>query len=198
MSKKRIVGIDPGSSICGVVVLDDNQITGAFNWTIPVLWSKISQFLIHPNLTVVVEDIRPYSVQLMPQVIETCKLIGVIEDRLKNWAGINVELIPRGEVQRWAFESFNVTCMRLINKKIDKKMFLCCDVKTKELLWLDANGKPRRKGSFIYIDDKIMTEVMKEMYGIPMPKPGDGYKFGLKNHSWQALAVASLYSSRCK
>jgi hypothetical protein len=197
MSKKRIVGIDPGSSMCGVVILDDNAITGAFNWSIPVLWSKISNFLVHSNLTVVIEDIRPYSLKLTPQVIDTCKLIGEMVFRLRIVAGIDVVLIPRGDVKKWVFDTFGDVAIAAIKKKVDKKMFLSCDVVSKEIVWVDTNGRKRRKENFTQVDDRVVTEAMKFLYKIPPPKPGDGYKFGLKDHSWQALALANLYKSRC-
>lgn len=198
MSKKRIVGVDPGSNMCGVVILDDNDITGAFNWSIPVLWSKISNFLVHPNLTVVIEDIRPYSLQLTPHVIDTCKLIGEMKFRLDVMAGVHVELIPRSDVKKWVFDTFTEVSVAAIRKKTDKKMFLSCDVLSKELVWLDTNGKKKRKENFTQVDDRVVTEAMKHLYNIPVPKPGDGYDYGLKDHSWQALALANLYKSRCQ
>lgn len=195
-SKKRIVGIDPGSNMCGVVILDDNTITGAFNWSIPVLWDKITPFLIHPNCRVIVEDIRPYSLQLTPHVIETCKLIGELVYRLRIECGFDVYLVPRSNVKKWVFDTFTELAVSLIKKKVDKKMYLSCDVKTRELLWLDESGKQRRKENFTQINDKIVTEAMKELYSIPMPNPGDGYRFGLKDHSWQALALVSYFSRK--
>lgn len=188
------MGIDPGSSVCGVVVLDDGEIAGAFNWSIPVLWCKISNFLIHPNISVVVEDIRPYSLQLTPQVIDTCKFIGELVYRLRIEAGLNVELLSRSEVKKWAFDTNPTLAASLIKAKVDKKMFMACDLKTREELWVDTFGKGRRKESFVQINDRIMTELMKYLYGIPKPKAGSGYKFGLKEHSWQALALASCFS----
>lgn len=192
------MGIDPGSSVCGVVVLDDNAIAGAFNWSIPVLWGKISNFLIHPNLTVVIEDIRPYSVKLTPQVIDTCKLIGELVYRLRLEAGLNVILVPRGDVKKWVFDSFTDLAVAAIKKKVDKKMFMSCLIDTREIFWADANGKARRKENFTQVDDRVVTECMKVLYKIPAPKPGDGYKYGLKDHSWQALAAASYVSGSDK
>jgi hypothetical protein len=70
-------------------------------------------------------------------------------------------------------------------------------VKTKELIRVDCAGKQKRKSSFIHVDDRVVTEAMKHLYKIPLPKAGKGYQFGLQTHSWQALAVATyfLYSS---
>jgi hypothetical protein len=117
--------------------------------------------------------------------------------RLRIETGYDVELVSRAEVKKWVFDTFTDVCVAAIRKKVDKKMYLCCDLSTKELVWLDAFGKSRRKENFTQVDDKVVTEAMKFLYKIPTPKPGDGYKFGLKDHSWQALALANLYKSRC-
>jgi hypothetical protein len=91
-----------------------------------------------------------------------------------------VELIPRSAVKRWCFEQFPEICTPIIDAKIRKKGQV--SVKTGEF----------RVGSFVYVDDKTVIECMKSLYKIPLPKSGKGYDYGLKTHSWQALAVASL------
>jgi hypothetical protein len=50
-----------------------------------------------------------------------------------------------------------------------------------------------RKASFVYVDDRMVQLAMIKNYDIPIPKAGSGYDFGLKEHSWQALAVATVY-----
>lgn len=191
--KKRTVGIDPGDTLCGIVILDDRQIVKAFNLRHPQFWSEITHFLIHPNCTIVFEDIKPYSMLLTPQVIDTCKFIGEAVFRIRNNCNVTVELVSRSEVKKWVFDTFPQICIEKVNKKLDKKIFLSCDIKTREILMLDAKGRPKRKPSFIHVDDRIVTAAMKELYEIPMPPPGQGYKFGLKDHSWQALAAASWF-----
>ncbi len=178
----RIIGIDPGTT-CGIVVLDGGQITSVLNITSDIMLSKVSHFLIHPKCTVVVEDIRPYSLRLTPQVIDTCKFIGELNYRLKTWSGAIVEYVVRNHVKKWCFDSFPDVCLPRIRKKIEKKMFVNKD--TGEF----------RKPSFVFVDDKMVTESMKELYKIPVPKSGYGYQFGLKEHSWQALAVASYWDA---
>ena len=166
-----------------MVVLDDGHITGAWNLEHPVFYSKLAFFLLHKHCRVVIEDIRPYSLRLTPQVVETCKFIGEAVYRLRIEAGADVELVSRFEVKRWVFETFPHICSPFIKKKIEKK-----DQRT-------SSGEYRTP-SFVYVDDKIVMEAMKFYYKIPQPPPGSGYMYGLKNHSWQALALASLHQSR--
>lgn len=150
------------------------------------VWSNIQYFLLHQELTVVIEDIRPYSLRLTPQVIETCKWIGEAVFRLKSGSNAIVELIVRSEVKKWCFDTFPDVCLPLIEKKILKKGYINRET-----------GAPR-KPSFIFVDDKIVTECMKVNYKIPMPKSGFGYQFGLKEHSWQALAIAAVFEAKGK
>ncbi len=178
----RIIGIDPGET-CGIVVLDGGHITSVFNIMSNIMLTKVTNFLIHPKCTVVIEDIRPYSLRLTPQVIWTCKFLGELNFSLKTWSGANVEYVTRNHVKKWCFDNFPEVCIPRIEKKILKKGFI-----KKE------TGEPR-KPSFVFVDDKIVTECMKVKYEIPAVKPGFGYQFGLKEHSWQALAVASYWDS---
>lgn len=191
--KKILVGIDPGSSICGVCFLEGNQIIEAFNLEYSVLWNKIKEYYVKYGLSIIIEDIRPYSMRLTPQVIDTCKMIGEMVYRLKAEFKITPVLVSRAEVKKWVFDAFPAVCGVLIEKKIDKQMFLACRLEDREPVWVDTNGKSRRKQSFIFVDDRIVVESMKWLYGIEMPPPGYGYKFGLKDHSWQALAAVSFF-----
>ena len=186
----RIIGIDPGSSICGVVVLDDNRIIYAANVKKDDLLVKITHFLLHRSCIVVIEDLKPYSLRLTPQVIDTAKFIGEAVYRLKIGCSANVALISRFEVKKWVFDAFQSVTIPLINKKVGKKVYLACNIDTKEEILI---GK--RKASFVYVDDKIVTEAMKHYYNIPMPPPGSGYLYGLKDHSWQALALATYFKT---
>lgn len=179
----RIIGIDPGET-CGIVVLDGGHITSVFNIMSNIMLTKVTNFLIHPNCTVVIEDIRPYSLRLTPQVIWTCKFIGEVAYRLKNEAGAIVEFAARNEIKKWCFDAFPEVCLPRIEKKILKLGLV-----KKE------TGEPR-KPSFVFVDDKIVTESMKVLFSIEQPKAGYGYQFGLKDHSWQALATAAYYQRK--
>jgi hypothetical protein len=192
----RIIGIDPGSEESGMVVLDGCNIV-AFNLTNVVqLYDKITNYSICNDLTIVIEDIKPYSLRLTPQVIDTCKFIGELVYRLRIDAGLNVVMISRYEVKKWCFDTFPGVCLPIIDSKIEKKMFDACDLKTRELIRVDCNGRSKRKASFVFVDDKVVTECMKHKYKIPLPKAGKGYQFGLQTHSWQALAVASFFKQQ--
>ena len=180
MNNQRIIGVDPGSDGCGMVVLDNGYIIGAFNVKNGHFYSKITNYLLHPNCVVVIEDIRPYSVRLTMQVIDTAKWIGEAVYRLKCEAGANVVLVTRSQVKKWCFDTFPQVCLPIIEGKIDKKGYI-----------LESGEK--RKPSFVFVDDKVVTECMKDLYKIPLPKSGKGYLYGLIKHSWQALAVSSFY-----
>jgi hypothetical protein len=192
---KRIIGVDPGSDSCGVTILDEGKISMAVNATIPEFWDIASKNANNDNVIFVIEDIKPYSVQLMPQIISTCKFIGEAVYRLKYLMGAKVQLITRYEVKKWVFDSFKSVCEPLVDKKILKKAFRSCDISTKEEVLMSSDGSrwKGRKASFVYVDDKIVMQAMKHLYNIPMPPPGSGYEYGLKDDSWQALAVASFY-----
>lgn len=180
MSVRRIIGIDPGNVICGMAVLDDGQITAAFNVEHLVLWNKVTEFLIHPNCTVVLEDIRPYSLALTPQLIDTIKFIGEATDRLRIACGRNLQLHPRSAVKKWVFDAFPAVVTPLIDARIEKKGFR--NKETGEF----------RKASFNYVNDRAIVEAMKYLYKIETPKAGKSYAFGLKDHNWQALGIASF------
>jgi hypothetical protein len=178
-----------------MVVLDNGYITAAFNVNTEQFYNKVTNYLLHRSCIVVIEDIAPYSLRLMPQVIDTCKWIGEAVYRLKNEAGANVELVPRSLIKKWVFDSFGEVCIPIIDKYIEKKAVLACDLVTKEEIKLFQDGREwkKRKGSFVYVNDKVVMEAMKYLYKIPLPPKGQGYKFNLKDDSWQALSLASYF-----
>lgn len=191
---KRIIGIDPGKT-CGMTVLDGGEIAAVFNIISFNLYDKITKYLLHPDCYVVMEDIRPYSTPLTPQVIDTAKFIGEACYRLQDALGKPVILMPRSEVRQWVYDTYPDVCIPLVKKKMLKKVFDACDIATKESLRVYGDGEmwKERKGSFVYVDDKIVTEAMKSHYKIPQPPPGSGYQYGLKDDAWQSLAVATCY-----
>jgi hypothetical protein len=177
-----------------MVVLDYPNIIGAFNLPNDELFSKITNYLYSSNCTIVLEDIRAYSGQLTPNVIDTCKFIGEAVYRLKTSAGLNLELIPRHFVKKWVFDNFQELVVPLVEKKMRKKVFTACDLRTREEVevWGDGKLYKTRKASFVYIDDIMVTESMRELYKIE--KVGKGRRNnGIKSHAWQALAVATYY-----
>ena len=50
-----------------------------------------------------------------------------------------------------------------------------------------------REPSFNYVDDRIVSAAMKELFNIKTPKPGKKTEHGLlrNSHAWQALSVAA-------
>lgn len=191
---ERVIGIDPGSEESGMVVLDGYDIIGAYNLKNDYnLFDKVTNFSIHKPLTVVIEDIKPYSLKLMPQVIDTCKFIGEAVFRLKTHCGLNVIMVDRYRVKRWVFDAFPEVCLPIIDGKIEKKIFDACNVETRELVRINDKGMTKRKASFHYVNDKVVMEAMKHLYKIPLPPPGKGYQYGLQSHSFQALAVATCF-----
>ena len=194
MIKSRIIGIDPGSNGSGIVLLEDGMIKCSANLTNMQLYEKITSWLIYSSVTVVVEDLAAYSLRLTPQVIDTAKFIGELNYRVKNDAGANVVLLPRSAVKKWCFDYFNDICIPLIDDKMGKKLFEACDLATREDVRVDNNSRSKKKASFIWVDDKIVTECMKAYYKISLPAAGKGYEYGLKTHGWQALACATCWS----
>jgi hypothetical protein len=181
----RIIGIDPGSELSGMCVLDNGNIISAFNVTKEQLYCKLSNLLIHSSVTVVIEDLAPYTLRLTPSVIDTAKLIGELVYRLKIEISVYVELIPRSEVKKWVFDAVPEVCLPIINKKIEKKG------------QVSKNGE-FRKPSFVYVDDNIVAKAVRYKRKIPLPKAGNGYEHGLQKHSWQALAVADCFLAKCQ
>ena len=180
MQEKRIIGIDPSNQECGIVVLDKGQITTAFNINSELFWNKITNFLVHRDFSVVIEDLRPYTTRLTQQVIDTAKFIGVAEYRLKCEVGANTQFVARNEVKKWCFDTFPHVCVPIIDKVIERK-----DYRNKD-------GE-LRKASFVYCNDSVIQKCMVDYYQIPFPKAGKGYLHGLKSHSWQALALATMF-----
>lgn len=125
------------------------------------------------------------------QTIETAKLIGELKYRLKNELYVDFILIPRFDVKRWVFNTFPELVLDRINKKIEY-----LDIQGQRL----GRKRYRRKkdgelykATLHYVDDRIVIAAMKEYWKLKTPKPGKSNEFGLKSHSWQALAVGTTY-----
>lgn len=191
---QKIIGIDPGNQQSGMVVLDGSNIVEAFNLNNKYeFYNKVKKFSIYSNINIIIEDIKPFTLQLTPQVIDTCKFIGEAVYRLKNEFKLNVTMISRYEVKKWIFDTFPDVVIPIIDRKMNRKLFEACDLNTREVVKIDNYSREKRKASFVYVDDRIVIHAMKHLYNIPTPKPGKKYDCGLQNHSWQALAVASYF-----
>ena len=139
---------------------------------------------------VVIEDIFPFSNRLTPSVIDTCKLIGELTYRFNTTENISVKLIPRNTVRNWIFK----TVPDVVTPRVIKKM-VALDAR---IVKNGGKGLRNKEGKFYdphfkFVDDRTVIAALKSIYNIPTPKPGKPNIFGLKNHSWQALAAASFY-----
>ena len=79
--EKIIWGIDPGSAVCGVCELRSGVIGNCFECEPREVYKRIMALSGANSITVVIEDIFPYSLRLTPAVIDTCKLIGELTYR---------------------------------------------------------------------------------------------------------------------
>ena len=145
------------------------------------------------KVTVVIEDIFPYSLKLTPAVIDTCKLIGELTYRFKKCRQVSsIELVARNSVKKWVFDTVPEVCLPRIAKKIDAKHTKNLSKGLKGLTKLDGE---MRKPSFNWVDDRIVKEAMKIIHDIPEPLPGKSNIYGIKkdSHVWSALAVCSFF-----
>lgn len=168
----KLIAIDPGSSKSGLVCVID----GSVKWSDVVENGEVLKSIPDPSYTVIIEDFRPYSVKITTQAIDTCKFIGELKYRLESEIKVKVVLVSRFAVKKWVFDKFASVSWPLIIEKMKKRA---------------SKGKP----SFLWVDDAIVRECMKDLYKLEKPKAGASYRYGLKSHSFQALAVASFYSS---
>lgn len=186
----RVIGIDVGSSISGVCVLDCGQIVIGFNCENDNLIGRIMEYTKKRDTIVLIEDIRPYDNKLSLQVIDTCKFIGELVYRLKVELSLPYRLIPRSYVKKWIFDAFTLICNDRIKKKILYRHE--SNIKKGKKGLINKDGE-MRKPSFIWVDDRIIVACMKDYWQIPTPKPGKKSLFGLKDHSWQALALNTSF-----
>lgn len=179
----RLIGVDPGSAV-GVCVIDSGRIISAFEVSKDDFWSKMTSLSLSNNLIFAVEDIKPYSLPLNPNVIETCKWIGEAVYRLKNGCGGEIEMVSRFQVKKWCFDTFPDICLPLIDAKIAKGA-----LKGK---YISKKTGENRPASFHFVDDRIVTKCMTKLWNLEAGKQGKKSPLGLKSHSFQALAVASF------
>jgi hypothetical protein len=102
-----------------------------------------------------------------------------MEYRLEK-AGISFKLIPRNTIKKWIFDSFPTVVIPRIDKEIR-----CRGHKKKDGDYFAASSR--------FVNDRMVIAAMKKEWSIPDPKPGRTNKYGLKDHSWQALALVSYY-----
>lgn len=196
-----LISIDVGSDISGICVISNEVIIECVNLSNELVCDKIKEYYVKYTVLVVIEDIRAYSGKLSQDVIDTCKFIGEVCYRLRIELKIDFKLYPRSKVRKWVFDAYGDICVEQINKKIQ---YLDDYGKRKNDELVAAGKKPKyrrymtkegvlRKASFNYVDDRIIIGVMKKLWKIPEPKPFKSNIYGLKDDSWQALALGSYY-----
>jgi hypothetical protein len=131
--------------------------------------------------------------RLTPEVIDTCKFIGQLCWRLLPSGFIDeVIMVPRNTVKKWVFDNYK----KIISGRVDKRMAaIDANRISKGKKGLKNMKGQMRAASFHYIDDRAVVAAMKYRYRIPDPKPGKSNRYGLRAHSWQALAAATMWSS---
>ena len=185
-TKRILVGVDPGETHSGVAIVENGAIQKGINISNFLLIDFISSLKNScDSFLVIIEDMRPYNMRISDNVINTIKFIGQIEWRLSSM-GIEFRLFPRWEIKQWVFERYPEMAKEEVVKKIE---YLAATMERK-------NGGipvPRRRPSFVYINDRIVEKAIKMWWSIKKPKVGQSTPFGLKTHSWQGLAMITFY-----
>jgi len=186
MKNTILVGVDPGSEKSGIVVLTQKGIREGTNIGNESVFdyiltekSKCDSFML------VIEDMRPYNMRITDEVIQTIKYLGQLEWRL-NEANIAYTLIPRWQIKQWVFLQFRTMAEPEIVKKIEAS--------NRRKLAANLPLSRKQQPTFVFVDDRIVQKAMRIHWGIKKPtKVGQKAAFNLKDHSWQALGLASYY-----
>jgi hypothetical protein len=187
----RIIGLDLGIETHGLAVVNDGIIEYACNCDSDRLWHILTDFMLRGVEAIVIEDLAAYTGRLTPQVIDTAKFIGMAVYRIQCGYSGEVALVKRSSVKKWVFETYHSIIYPLCQIKADKGA-------NKRAAKNGDSSVTYKTASFIYVDDRMVQIAMIEHYGIPKPKPGDGYEYGLREHSWQALAVATVWQKKSR
>lgn len=180
MEEITLVAIDPGAELSGLVVLRYGQIVKAGNLENRLLFNIMLEYeTTNVPLFVLIEDMAAYEARLSPDFIKTCKWIGRLEYWLES-RNIAYRLIPRSSVKVWVYNTYPEISIPRIEKEI-----ICRDKKNKD----GSYCKP----SFKYVNDRVVEAAMKYKWAIPRARRGRPNEYGLKTHSYQALALAECY-----
>jgi hypothetical protein len=191
---RRIISVDPGNVISGFCMIENGQIAFAANLPNQFVIPKIAEFIQNAAYTVIIEDVRPYGTRLTEQLLDTAKFIGELCYRL---IGLKVvpELIPRWEVKKWVFDTYNSEVLPYVKKKILAEHKKRVKKHNEDPKKKEEYSKPVPIPTWVCVDDRAVILAMKKMWHIPTPKPGKTNKYGINAHSWQALALASCFMS---
>jgi hypothetical protein len=185
---QNLIAVDPGDSISGFCVIENGRISFGENYNNLLIYPKIRELLESGPYMVLIEDVRAYGTRLSPQLLLTAKFIGELEYCL-NQAGIAFRLIPRYEVKMWVYNTFPKIVLPRVTARValEDRRRLKNDLKR-----LRTKTGDLYKGNFIWVDDRIIKAAMADHWEIKKPKPGKHTPFGLKDHSWQALGLATM------
>src|ERR1700677_4520088 len=189
---QNLIAVDPGDLISGFCVIENGKISFGENYHNLLVFPKIRELLEIRPYMVIIEDVRAYGTRLSPQLLLTAKFIGELEYCL-NQAGIAFKLVPRYEVKMWVYNTFPKIVLPRVAARValEDRRRLKMDLKR-----LRTKAGDLYKGNFIWVDDRIIKAAMAHHWEIKKPKPGKPTPFGLKDHSWQALGLASMILSR--
>jgi hypothetical protein len=143
------------------------------------------------RLLVVYEDIAYVHTGGGPDLVATIKFIGVLVYNFGRLRRVRAVGIPRSRVRAWVYRNMREVCEPLVAKRI--KYLDEYGAKNDGKRYLQADGVTLRKPSHQFVDDRIVISAMRAHYQVPIPKPGKTNVYGLRSHSWQALAVATCY-----
>lgn len=176
-----ILGIDPGNKSSGIVILVEGVIQKGDNLENEKMFSLIDEYTLFSkdiSLTVVYEDIRPFTSRFNMDTIDTIKVIGRLEYVL-NQRRVSFKAVTRNEVKSYVFKEYNNIAYPIIEGKVAKS------VNKKK----DGSD---RKPSFVYVDDRIVEKAMKLHWGINVVN-GKRHPSGIRKHAWQALGAVTCY-----
>lgn len=190
---QKLVGIDPGEKESGIVLIRDMSIIEGKVLPNEFVWDKVMNYSDNGKITIVVEDIRPFSTKLTMQTIGTCKFIGELNYRAVMAPDAKLEYLTRFDVKDWVFRAFPEIAIPAIERKILTKHARLVAKGAKGLINKDGF---MRKPSFVNVDDKIVRSAMAHFWKISDFGKGRRPKNGLMSHSWQALGVLSCYLAK--
>jgi hypothetical protein len=157
-------------------MIENGKIAFAANLPNQFVYLKIKEFSRGCAYSVQIEDLRPYGTRLSQHLIDTAKFLGELEYRLYG-ADIIPTMVPRMLVKKWIFDDFQSVVWEPISVRMTKSAAFKKD------------GELRRP-TFVWVDDRIIIKVMRSLWSLPVHR-GKPAPFGLKTHSWQALALGS-------
>lgn len=180
MGKITVVAIDPGPVVSGMVVLRYGQIVKAANLENDgILFNIMLELDTKIPLLVLIEDVGAYGTRLSGDLVQTCKWLGKLEYWLKS-RNIAYTLIFRSTVKKWVYDSYPEISIPRVEQAI-----IARDHRRKD----GAYCKPSAK----YVNDSIVEAAMRHAWAIEKPKPGKSNRYGITEHSYQALALACCY-----